>query len=165
MKFKRRHVLSSAPETGKASALDQRVKNHGNGWLTSTKTQVWTRRKKLLRARVSGNRCKVPWKAFRDSYSANVKSSSVYEIIPVSYDQRSREMRNRDFDMIFCSFSIRQVSLFAFVVVVVFLISFQLIVLLSFHKGNFCEEIESISRLKLVHCKAVEQRFGICWLV
>ena len=58
-RLKRGHVLPSARETGKESALGQRVKNHGNGWLTSTKTQVWTRRKKPLRARVSGNRCNI----------------------------------------------------------------------------------------------------------
>ena len=43
--LQKRLVLPSARETGKESALGQRVKNHGNGWLTSTKTQVWTRRK------------------------------------------------------------------------------------------------------------------------
>ena len=48
--LQKRLVLPSARETGRESALDQRVKTHGNGWLTSTKTQV-------LRALVSGNRC------------------------------------------------------------------------------------------------------------
>ena len=33
--------------------------NHGNSWLTSTKTQVSPERKIPSRARVSGNRCKV----------------------------------------------------------------------------------------------------------
>ena len=46
-RLKRRHILPSAQETEKESSLDQRVKNHGNGWLTSTKTQVWTEEKTL----------------------------------------------------------------------------------------------------------------------
>jgi len=57
-RLKRRHVLPSARKTGKEAVLGQRAKNHGNGWLTSTRTQVWTRRKKPFRARVTGNRCK-----------------------------------------------------------------------------------------------------------
>ena len=67
--------------------------------------------------------------------------------------------------MIFCFLFPLGRSGFLYLLCCFFLISFQLIVVPSFHKGNFCEEIESISRLKLVHCKAVEQRFGICWLV
>ena len=39
-------------------SLLERVKNHGNSWLTSTKTQVSTERKIPSRAGVSGNRCK-----------------------------------------------------------------------------------------------------------
>ena len=39
--------LSSAQETRKESSLGQRVKNHGNGWLTSTKRQVSTEEKTL----------------------------------------------------------------------------------------------------------------------
>ena len=46
-RLKRRHILPSAQEMEKESSLDQRVKNHGNGWLTSTKTQVWTEEKTL----------------------------------------------------------------------------------------------------------------------
>ena len=46
-RLKRRHILPSAQETEKESSLDQRVKNHGNGWLTSTKTQIWTEEKTL----------------------------------------------------------------------------------------------------------------------
>ena len=46
-RLKRRHVLPSARETGKESALGQRVKNNCSSWLASTKTQVWTRRKNL----------------------------------------------------------------------------------------------------------------------
>ena len=46
-RLKRRHILPSAQETEKESSLGQRVKNHGNGWLTSTKTQVWTEEKTL----------------------------------------------------------------------------------------------------------------------
>ena len=46
-RLKRRDVLSSAREIGKESSLGQRVKNHGNCWLTSTKTQVWTKEKTL----------------------------------------------------------------------------------------------------------------------
>ena len=46
-RLKRRHILPSARETEKESSLDQPVKNHGNGWLTSTKTQVWTEEKTL----------------------------------------------------------------------------------------------------------------------
>ena len=61
-------------------------------------------------------------------------------------------------------FSIRQVWRFIFVVV--FLNFLSVNCASFFHKGNFCEKIESISRLKLVHCNtAVEQRLGICWLV
>ena len=39
--------LSSAHETRKESSLGQRVKNHGNGWLTPTKRQVSTEEKTL----------------------------------------------------------------------------------------------------------------------
>ena len=46
-RLKRRHILSSAHEKGKESSLGQRVKNHGNGWLTSTKRQVSTEEKTL----------------------------------------------------------------------------------------------------------------------
>ena len=46
-RLKRRHILSSAHETGKESSLGQRVKNLGNGWLTSTKRQVSTEEKTL----------------------------------------------------------------------------------------------------------------------
>ena len=48
-RLKRRHIniLPSAQETERESSLGQRVKNHGNGWLTSTKTQVWTEEKTL----------------------------------------------------------------------------------------------------------------------
>ena len=53
---------------------------------------------------------------------------------------RDLEMRNRDFDMIFCFFfSVRQVWPF-YICCCFFKISFQLIVLLSFHKGNFCKK-------------------------
>ena len=58
-RLKRRHALLSAREMGKESSLVQRVKNHGNCWLTSTKTQVWTEEKPFEGAcSVSGNRCK-----------------------------------------------------------------------------------------------------------
>ena len=45
--LKGRHVPLSARETGKESSLGQRVKNHGNGWLMSTKPQVWIKEKNL----------------------------------------------------------------------------------------------------------------------
>ena len=46
-RLKRRHILPSAQETEKESSLGQRVKNYGNGWLTSTKTQIWPEEKTL----------------------------------------------------------------------------------------------------------------------
>ena len=46
-RLKRRHILSSAREKGKESNQGQRVKNHGNVWLTSTKRQVSTEEKTL----------------------------------------------------------------------------------------------------------------------
>ena len=46
-RLKRRHILPSAQKTENEFSLGQRVKNHGNGWLTSTKTQVWTEEKTL----------------------------------------------------------------------------------------------------------------------
>ena len=71
--------------------------------------------------------------------------------------------------MIFCFlFSIRQAWLFIYLHIhtlsFFFLIPFLVIVFLSLDEGMLSAEDYPVSRLKLVYCKAVEQRFGICWL-
>ena len=58
-RLKRRHALPSARQTAKESSLGQRVKNHGNCWLTSPKRRFEPKKKPFEGAcSVSGNRCK-----------------------------------------------------------------------------------------------------------
>ena len=46
-RLKHRNVNPSARETGKESSFGKTRESHGKGWLTSTKSQVWTEEKSL----------------------------------------------------------------------------------------------------------------------
>lgn len=52
--------------------------NHGNGWLTSSKPQVWTEEKKCLRAPVSGNNCKLNWNYYFPSTCYRTKKAVIF---------------------------------------------------------------------------------------
>ena len=69
-RLKRRHILSSAREKEKESSLDQRVKNHGNGWLTSTKRQVSTEESNARRKQITYKICRLFYRQTR--HFANV---------------------------------------------------------------------------------------------